>query len=135
VRPQTCDDGNVSFDDDVMPLSASLDLVIRSLRGPDRRQVGGLFGRWDEVVGPHIAGHVRPLRLDNGVLVVEVDDPAWATQIKLLSSDLRTRLAEMVDVCVDDIEIRVARTATARTATADTAVASTAAGGAARRSR
>ena len=44
-----------------------------------------MFGRWDDIVGANIAAHVQPLRLDEGVLVVEVTDPAWATQVRLLS--------------------------------------------------
>jgi predicted nucleic acid-binding Zn ribbon protein len=94
--------------DEPIPLSASLDRVVRSLRGPDRHQVGGVFGRWEEVVGEPVAAHVRPLRLDDRVLVVEVDDPAWATQVEFLSAQLRGRLAEVVQVEVDRIEVRVA---------------------------
>lgn len=91
-----------------IPLSQSLDAVMRSLRGTDRHQIGGLFGRWDEVVGDQVAAHVRPVRLDEGVLVVEVDDPAWATQITLMSGRLRERLAEAVGVQVQRLEVRVA---------------------------
>jgi predicted nucleic acid-binding Zn ribbon protein len=91
-----------------IPLSTSLDAVIRSLRGPDRRQIGGLFGRWDEVVGQQVAAHVRPVKLDQGVLVVEVDEPAWATQVTLMSGRLRERLAESAGVQVDRLEVRVA---------------------------
>ena len=36
---------------DPVPISASLDGVVRSLRGPSRRAVSGLFGRWGEAVG------------------------------------------------------------------------------------
>ena len=94
--------------DDPIPLSTSLDRVVRSLRGPDRHQVGGVFGRWEEVVGEPVAAHVRPLRLDGRVLVVEVDDPAWATQVEFLSAQVRERLATVVQVEIDRIEVRVA---------------------------
>jgi predicted nucleic acid-binding Zn ribbon protein len=94
---------------DPVPITAALDDVVRSLRGPDRRQVGGLFGRWEEVVGAQVAAHVRPRKLDGTTLVVEVDDAAWATQIRFLSSTVRERLATVVDVQVDRVEVRVAR--------------------------
>ncbi|MCU0261663.1 MAG: DUF721 domain-containing protein [Ilumatobacteraceae bacterium] len=94
---------------DPVPITDALDDVVRSLRGPDRRQVGGLFGRWDAIVGPQVAAHARPLKLDGGVLVVEVDDGAWATQIQFLSGSLRERLAADAGVEVDRIEVRVAR--------------------------
>ena len=94
---------------DPIPISSSLDGVMRSLRGPNRRVVGGLFGRWDEAVGDQVAQHVKPVKLDDGVLVVEVDDPAWATQVKFLSTMITQRLAEVADVRIDRIDVRVER--------------------------
>lgn len=98
-------------DREPLPLTAALDDVVRSLRGGGRvgrREVGGLFGRWDEVVGAQIAAHVRPVRLDDGVLLVEVDEPGWATQVTFLSATLRARLETEVGVRVDHVEVRVA---------------------------
>jgi predicted nucleic acid-binding Zn ribbon protein len=94
-------------DRDPIPISASLDEVVRSLRGPGRREVGGVFGRWEEAVGPQVAAHARPVRLDGGVLVVEVDEPAWATQITLLSNTIRERLMTVTGVEVNGVEVRV----------------------------
>jgi predicted nucleic acid-binding Zn ribbon protein len=94
---------------DPVPISNSLDGVVRSLRGPSRAAVSGVFGRWDEAVGPQIASHVTPVKLDEGVLVVEVDDPAWATQVKFLSTTITQRLAEVAGVRVERIEVRVER--------------------------
>ena len=109
---------------DPVPLSDSLGGVVRSLRGPDARDVraavdgvrgasardiGGVFGRWNEAVGEAVARHVQPLRLDGARLVVEVDDPAWATQLKFLEADLRRRLLAVTGAQIDEFEIRVAR--------------------------
>ena len=92
---------------DPIPISSSLDGVVRSLRGPSRAAVGGLFGRWDEAVGEQVAQHVKPRKLDEGTLVVEVDDPAWATQVKFLTPMITERLAAVAGVTVDRIEVRV----------------------------
>lgn len=92
-----------------MPISRSLDSIMKSLRGTDRIQIGGVFGRWDEAVGEAVAAHVRPVRLDNGVLTVEADEPAWATQVKFLTGTITSRLADVAGVHVDRIEVRVAR--------------------------
>jgi predicted nucleic acid-binding Zn ribbon protein len=91
-----------------VPLTTSLDGVMRSLRGGDRRQIGGVFGRWDEAVGEVVAGHVRPVRLDEGVLTVEADDPAWATETKFLATTIIERLGEVAGVSLERLEIRVA---------------------------
>lgn len=94
---------------DPVPITQSLDGVMRSLRGTDRIQIGGVFGRWDDAVGPTVGAHVRPLRLDDGVLVVAVDEPAWATQVKFLATMIIERLAEVAQVRVDRLEVRVVR--------------------------
>jgi len=94
---------------DPVPISRSLDSIMRSLRGTDRIQIGGVFGRWDDAVGPTVAAHVRPVRLDQGVLTVEADEAAWATQVKFLSGTITSRLAEVAGVHVDRIDVRVAR--------------------------
>jgi predicted nucleic acid-binding Zn ribbon protein len=94
---------------DPVPISSALDDVITSLRGPSREAVGGLFGRWDEAVGEQVAAHVKPVKLDQGVLVVEVDDPAWATQVKFLTPMITERLETITGVRVDRIDIRVER--------------------------
>jgi len=92
-----------------VPIAKSLDGIMKSLRGTDRIQIGGVFGRWDDAVGETVAAHVRPVRLDNGVLTVEADEPAWATQVKFLSDTITTRLAEVAGVHVERVEVRVAR--------------------------
>ena len=102
--------------DEPMRLGDSLQEVVRSLR-PDtesRRQqaastIGGVFGRWDEAVGTAVAAHVQPIRLDGTTLIVEVDDPAWATQLKFLEATLRTRLAEVAGATIERIDVRVSR--------------------------
>jgi predicted nucleic acid-binding Zn ribbon protein len=92
---------------DPVPISKSLDSIMKSLRGTDRIQIGGVFGRWDEAVGPTVAAHVRPVRLDQGVLTVEADEPGWATQVKFLAGTITTRLSEVAGVDVERIEVRM----------------------------
>jgi predicted nucleic acid-binding Zn ribbon protein len=92
-----------------LPITSSLDGIMKSLRGTDRIQIGGVFGKWPDAVGANVAAHVRPVRLDQGVLTVEADDSAWATQVKFLSGTITSRLAEVANVQVSRIDVRVAR--------------------------
>ena len=95
-------------DCDPISVSDSLDDVVQALRGgAGRAEVGGVFGRWDEAVGPALAAHVRPVRLEHGALLVEVEDPAWATQVRLLADDLKRRLHDVAGVTVERVEVRV----------------------------
>lgn len=56
--------------------------------------VGGVMGRWDAVVGAEVAAHCVPESFEDGVLVVQADSTAWATQVRLLAPHLLRRLAE-----------------------------------------
>ena len=105
-----------------MPFGESLDRVVRSLHnetsgsGPAGQagsqtasQMGGVFGRWAEAVGDAVALHVTPVKLDGTKLVVEVDDPAWATQLRFLETTLKQRLLEVAGATIETIEARVRR--------------------------
>jgi predicted nucleic acid-binding Zn ribbon protein len=99
---------------DPVPLAASLDGVVRSLQDGTpspagaAKAIGGVFGRWSEIVGDAVAAHVQPVRLDSGRLVVEVSDPAWATQIRLLAGTVCQRIDDVTGTVVDSIDVRVA---------------------------
>lgn len=60
--------------------------------------VGSVMGRWPEIVGPDIAGHVEPLTFVDGILTVRADSTAWATQLRLLASSLLARIDEEIGV-------------------------------------
>ena len=47
-----------------------------------------VFGAWEKVVGADIAKHCRPVKLDDGVLTVEAESTAWATQLRMLAGNL-----------------------------------------------
>jgi predicted nucleic acid-binding Zn ribbon protein len=88
----------------------SLDKVARRLGAPGARSLGAVFGHWDEIVGPAVAAHARPVSLRDGVLRVEVDEPGWATQLRYLAPDVIRRCGEAAgaDVVVS-VDVKVAR--------------------------
>lgn len=51
---------------------------------------------WAEAAGPEVAAHVRPLSVRDETLLVAVDHPAWAAQLRFLIPDLLARLAELL---------------------------------------
>ncbi|MCU7729808.1 DciA family protein [Actinoplanes sp. KI2] len=55
-----------------------------------------VFGAWERVVGPDIAKHSRPVKLDAGVLTVEAESTAWATQLRMLAATLLRNIASEV---------------------------------------
>ena len=90
------------------PIGASLDRVARGLGGAGADALRALFGRWAEIVGPQLATHARPLSLRSGVLVVGVDEPGWAAQLRYLETDLLERLGDALGAgVVSRVEVRV----------------------------
>ena len=94
---------------DPVPLSESLDSVVRGLRGGagDARSMGSLFSRWIDAVGEVVADHARPVKLDGDRLLVEVDEPGWATQLRFLEGDVIARLRSVAGLEVSRFDIRV----------------------------
>jgi predicted nucleic acid-binding Zn ribbon protein len=91
-------------------LETSLDAVTRELGLKDPRGLGRLFAEWPALVGAAMAAHVQPIRLDAEALVVTVDHPAWATQVRRLGDDLLDRVAAGIGVARPQrLEVRVHR--------------------------
>ncbi len=85
-----------SADSDPRPMAAGLERLVRHLGGPSVATVDTVFGDWDDLVGEQIAAHTAPVALRDGTLVVSVDDPAWATQLRFLEHDLLARMREVL---------------------------------------
>ncbi|HEX2043146.1 MAG TPA: DUF721 domain-containing protein [Acidimicrobiales bacterium] len=73
------------------PVGESLGRIARHLGAPTPAALTQLFDRWEELVGAAVGAHARPVSLARGVLVVAVDEPAWAAQLRWLESDLLRR--------------------------------------------
>lgn len=56
--------------------------------------VAAVFGGWEEIVGPAVASHVHPLKLEGPTLFVGADHPAWVTQVRHLAPHILERISE-----------------------------------------
>jgi predicted nucleic acid-binding Zn ribbon protein len=81
-----------SRDDAPTPLGDVLRTVLERLPDASRLADHELWAHWDAVVGPTIAAHARPHRLQRGVLTVSVDAPEWMQELQFVKQDLRDRL-------------------------------------------
>jgi len=57
---------------------------------------GTIFAQWSTVVGGQIAEHAQPTALRDGVLSVSAESTAWATQLRLVQSQLMAKIAAAV---------------------------------------
>ena len=56
--------------------------------------IGGVFGRWSDIVGEFNAEHIRPESYAEGELVVVADSPTMAAHARAMVRDLMRRLNE-----------------------------------------
>ena len=90
------------------PLADSLDRVARTLDAPPSAALRAVFVGWSDVVGPTVAAHCRPVSLRRKVLVVAVDEPGWATELRYLGPRLLQRVAGVTGPgVVEELEVRV----------------------------
>ena len=57
---------------------------------------GTVFAQWPTVVGEDIAEHATPTALRDGVLHVSAESTAWATQLRMVQSQLLAKIAAAV---------------------------------------
>ena len=81
---------------DPQPLAgATRDLAKKNGWSP-RVAEGAVFGQWPTVVGAEISEHAVPTGLRDGVLSVTAESTAWATQLRLIQSQVLAKIASEV---------------------------------------
>ena len=86
----------------------SIERVAGRLGAPPVAALKTVFGDWREAVGEAVADHAEPVSLTDGVLVVAVEQPGWATQLKLLAPELIERINSRAgEGTVTSLEVRV----------------------------
>ena len=92
------------------PIRLGVERVMRHLHAPATDVLQSVFADWPGLVGEVIGGHSRPIEVTDGTLVIEVDDPAWASELGWLSEDLLASIRESLDTNeINEIRVRIAR--------------------------
>lgn len=84
--------GPGSDDRDPQPLAAVVEKLATEHGWEEDLSVHGVMARWDQLVGAEVAAHVQPETYQDTVLTVRADSTAWATQVRLLASELVRRI-------------------------------------------
>ena len=77
-----------------MLFGAAIQRLVNERGWQDTTTAAGVLANWDQVVGPEIADHCRPVSLVEGELVLVAESTAWATQLRLLTKTLLSRVRE-----------------------------------------
>ena len=85
-------------DRDPALLGSSVERLMRERGWEQPTAVGGLTGRWAEIVGSDVAEHVVPETFERSpdgrglLLVLRADSTAWSTTMRLLLPQIRARI-------------------------------------------
>ena len=82
--------------DDPQPLGRLVDSLVTDQDWSQHTKVGSVFGRWNALVGDDIAAHCAPRSLTEGVLLIEAESTAWATQLTLMAPSILAKLRASV---------------------------------------
>lgn len=85
--------GSQPDDRDPQPLGRIAARLAAERGWSERLATGHVFGRWARIVGAEVAEHATPVALNDGVLTVQADSTAWATQLRLLQRQLIAKIA------------------------------------------
>jgi predicted nucleic acid-binding Zn ribbon protein len=102
--------GSGASDDgrDPRPVAESLPRFTRRLGGTSPAALSAVFTRWEEIVGTPVAANAWPVSLTRGVLVIGVEHPGWATQLRFMTADITARVAAVSGTdAVEQVEIKV----------------------------
>ena len=79
-------------DRDPQPVGSAVDELVGERGWSQALAVGGVEGRWEQIVGADVAAHCLPEQFEAGRLTVRADSTSWATQVRLLAPTLLARL-------------------------------------------
>ncbi|MFF0541449.1 DUF721 family protein [Nocardia thailandica] len=91
-RRRTGWSGSGPDDRDPQMLSALTGRIAKSRGWSAKVAEGMVFGRWSGVVGEDIASHATPVALRDGTLEIAAESTAWATQLRLLQSQILAKI-------------------------------------------
>ena len=52
-----------------------------------------VFHLWEQIAGEGLANHATPVRIDDRILYVEVDDPVWLSQVRYMKLDILEKIS------------------------------------------
>jgi len=75
-------------------MSENVQAFLSRMGWTEHIEVASVTARWRDVIGDQIADHCDPVSFDDGVLTLRASSSAWATQMHLMSGQVRHRLNE-----------------------------------------
>jgi predicted nucleic acid-binding Zn ribbon protein len=78
---------------DPKPLADSIDALSHQLGWSGPLSQHEVLASWAEIAGEETARHTEPIAIEGGVLQVRCESTAWATQLRMMRTQLVTEIA------------------------------------------
>lgn len=98
------------FRDGPKPLGLGVERVMKHIDAPQTSTVEAVFSKWEHLVGDVIGSHSKPAGISDGVLTVEVENQAWASEMSWMAEELVRQIRQKLDTDeIHSIKIQLQR--------------------------
>lgn len=89
-------------------IGRDIDTILAGFGAPPAPVLSRIADAWADLVGPVAAEHTRPGRIADGRLRVDVDGPAWASQMRWQQGEVLAKIAALIpESTITEISPRV----------------------------
>lgn len=93
--------------ENIQTLGDALKHLVQSLGIEKQLEQYSVFDVWNDAVGPQVAKVAQPERLQNGVLIVAVNNAPWRTELTFRKKEILERIHERTgSSSITDIKFR-----------------------------
>jgi len=93
-----------------VPLRRILERLLEGMGSPRIDDTKMIIDQWSEIVGPRLAERIEAVAVRGSELLVAVNDPAWASQVTWLETQLLERIESIVGPGrITSVRVRVER--------------------------
>ncbi len=91
----------------IQSLGDALTMLVQSLGIEKQIEQYKIFDVWNEIVGQQVAKVAQPERLQNGVLIVNVNNAPWRTELTFRKKEILEKIHEQTkSKSITDIKFR-----------------------------
>ncbi|MFD0704541.1 DciA family protein [Alloscardovia venturai] len=89
-----------------LALGIALEAITGNPLWREKMTTAKLFGKWSDIVGENFARNSRVSSYMSGILTIQAQSPAWATQLSYMTEPIKTKIKEVIP-SLDIQEIRI----------------------------
>ena len=98
------------FRDGPKPVGFGVERVMKHMAAPQTSIVEAVFSKWEDLVGDVIGAHSKPAGISDGVLTVEVENQAWASEMQWMAEELVRQIQVKLETDeIHSISIKLAK--------------------------